>query len=182
MRTTYRSSSQFLSSTTDYAEHDILRTMTDEPWYGAEAPDDTEVLEDDQEFDRQVGIWQSVGTALQHGRIRLGISMREAARRAGLSDGAWRHLEAGQKTSYGVIILPNPRTENLIAAAKAVEINPTVLFDLAQRELPAEYRQTATPRPTSLSHADGATIPLDGLSESDIDMIAALVERLRSSN
>jgi transcriptional regulator with XRE-family HTH domain len=156
--------------------------MTDEPWYGAEAPDDTQTLDDDQEFDRQVEIWHSVGTALQHGRIRLGISMREAARRAGLSDGAWRHLEAGQKTSYGVIILPNPRTENLIAAARAVEINPTVLFDLAQRDLPAEYRQAATSPPTSLSHDDGRSIPLEGLTESDIELIAALVERLRSSN
>ena len=132
------------------------------------------------DFEEALATWHAVGQTLREARLRLGISMREAARRAGLSDGAWRHLEAGEKVSYGTTILPNPRPENLIAAAKAVDLNPAVLFDKANRNLPEEYKYLASPRPEELTTDDGRSIPLDGLSDADLELVVALVERLKS--
>lgn len=80
--------------------------------------------------------WDAIGERLWRARNRLGISKREAARRAGLSEGAWRHLEAGKKVVNRTIVEPNPRNENLVAAARAVDIDPVELFELASRELP----------------------------------------------
>ncbi len=80
--------------------------------------------------------WDAIGRVLWEARNRLGISKREAARRAGLSEGAWRHLEAGKKIVNRTAVDPNPRNENLVAAARAVEVRPELLFEMAGRELP----------------------------------------------
>lgn len=161
---------------------------TDEPWRYANAPDDNfepdeEDFEDqrdpDELFDEHLGRWKAVGRELTEARLRLGISKREAARRADLSDGAWRHLEAGVKKAYGTMVLPNPRPENLIAAAKAVDLNPVILFELTRQRIPDELRFLTTPRATSFTTPTGETISLDGLADTDIDLITQLVERLR---
>lgn len=161
---------------------------TDEPWKYANAPDDDfepdpEDWEDQRDpeevFHEHLARWQAVGRELTSARLRLGISKREAARRADLSDGAWRHLEAGVKKAYGTMVLPNPRPENLIAAAKAVDLNPVILFELTRQQIPDELKFLTTQRATNLATPDGSTISLDGLSDNDVDLIAALVERLR---
>jgi transcriptional regulator with XRE-family HTH domain len=80
--------------------------------------------------------WMGVGRILYGGRKHLQISKREAARRAGISEALWRQLEDGGKEVKGKVILPNPRPENLFAAAKAVGINPQRVFDHLDREMP----------------------------------------------
>jgi hypothetical protein len=59
-----------------------------------------------------------------------GLTKREAATRAGFSEALWRHLEAGRKEVYGRMVLPNPRRENLVSAARAVDLDPEVLLSV----------------------------------------------------
>jgi len=60
-----------------------------------------------------------------HGRLleaaRGGMSKREAARRAGISEGRWRQVVTGVQSAGGTTIPVNPRRETLIAMAKAVQ-------------------------------------------------------------
>jgi len=101
-------------------------------------PDDDGARDDEAEYRRYEAGWRNLGWTLGQARQRMGLSKREAARRADLSDGAWRHLEAGSKQVYGRTVFPNPRPENLVAAAKAVGVAPAKLFDLVGREAPAD--------------------------------------------
>jgi transcriptional regulator with XRE-family HTH domain len=131
---------------------------TAEEWEGASAPYDgtgieaqmhdydgldlygepDESGEHEAAYERYAAGWRQLGFTLGQARQRLGLSKREAARRANLSDGAWRHLEAGSKQVYGKTVFPNPRPENLVAAAKAVGLPPAKLFDLVGQKPPAE--------------------------------------------
>lgn len=162
---------------------------SNEPWHGADAPDEDfepdpadlhELQRDPYEvFLEAQAKWQAVGRELTAARLRLGISKREAARRADLSDGAWRHLESGVKKAYGSLVLPNPRPENLIAAAKAVGLNPIVLFELADQHVPEELKFLTVPRASGIDTPDGESISLDGLSDADLDLVVTLIARLK---
>jgi len=114
--------------------------------------------------------WGSVGETLKRARVRLGLSKREAAKRANLSDGAWRHLEAGVKFINGAVVYPNPRDENLVAAAQAVKVPPAVVFQLAARPLPKELVEAPTP--------DRMLESLMKLRASDRELVTGLIERL----
>lgn len=114
--------------------------------------------------------WQLVGETLADARVQLGISKREAARRAGLSDGAWRHLEKGVKWINRTKVHPNPKDENLIAAAKAVGLDPRILFDLARRTPPEALLASETP--------ERLLEDLRRLSHADRDLVADLIRRL----
>lgn len=117
-------------------------------------------------------LWNEIGRRLGDARVKLGLSKREAARRSGLSDGAWRHLEAGVKYVGNAQVFPNPKDENLIAAARAVEIDPTDLFNLARRPVPKDL--IGAPEPERLLE------DLRRLSAMDRDLVAGLIRRLRS--
>jgi transcriptional regulator with XRE-family HTH domain len=80
--------------------------------------------------------WFKVGELLFRGRQRFQISKREAARRAGISEALWRQLEGGGEMLSTGSFLPNPRPENLYAAAVAVDIDPERLFDILGRDTP----------------------------------------------
>ncbi len=80
--------------------------------------------------------WHFIGQRLYQGRKRFQISKREAARRAGISEALWRQLEAGGKDVGGHTILPNPRPENLYAAARAVDEDPELFFSEAGWQMP----------------------------------------------
>lgn len=114
--------------------------------------------------------WQQVGETLKRARVRLGISKREAAKRANLSDGAWRHLEAGLKIVSGAVVHPNPRNENLVSAALAVKVPPAVLFELAARPLPSELVEAPSP--------DRLLESIQRLRAIDRDLVASLINRL----
>jgi transcriptional regulator with XRE-family HTH domain len=144
----------------------IYRDDGDEPLY-AEPDEGDEIL---AEFERTKAAWQRLGYNLGRARERMGLSKREAARRAGLSDGAWRHLESGVKVVYGRTVLPNPRPENLVAAAKAVGLPPSKVFAIVGRKPPA-----GAVEPTS---EDQLAAEIRALRPEDRETVERLVYRL----
>ena len=148
----------------------IYRDDGEEPLYGE--PDDGDIVIAD--WEREKASWERLGHELGRARERKGLSKREAARRAGLSDGAWRHLEMGLKVVYGRTVLPNPRPENLVSAAQAVGIPPAKLFAIVGREAPAELSE-----PTS---EDELAAEIRNLRPEDRQTIERLVYRLSHSD
>lgn len=66
---------------------------------------------------------------------RGSVSKREAARRAGISEGRWRQIVTGQqKAGAGVVVPANPRRETVIAMAAAVGANVNEALRLAGME------------------------------------------------
>lgn len=119
--------------------------------------------------------WIDVGQRLGTARRQLRISKREAARRAGFSDGQWRVLEAGRRiVAKGIVVPPNPKDETLQGAAEAVGIDPAELFRLVGRDFVAG----ATPPPPA-----NGTDPSDlarrvGDLELDVREIRTMVQRV----
>lgn len=75
--------------------------------------------------------WRRVGQLLGEARrsLRPKVSKREAARRAGFSEITWRQLEAGERQlTKGVKVPPSPKDETLEAAARAVGLDPGIVF------------------------------------------------------
>lgn len=81
-----------------------------------------------------VAEWQTtVGDMLKRARGRM--SKRSAAARAGLSEGMWRQLEDGYRTVQAGMQVPvNPRDETLVAAARAVGLDPADVLHAAGRD------------------------------------------------
>lgn len=76
-----------------------------------------------------------VGAALRRAREVAGISKREAARRANVSEATWRNLETGeQPLRTGQVAPMNPRPETLVNAARAVGLEPAEVLRLAGRD------------------------------------------------
>jgi hypothetical protein len=101
--------------------------------------------------------------------------MREAARRANLSEITWRNYESGIKLlAKGVSAPVNPRDDKLEAAAKAVGLDPAVVFEIAGRP----YDGALSPAPA----ADGPPAALSGkigrLSERDRRAVERLVDEM----
>lgn len=67
--------------------------------------------------------WVEFGHYLVEQRERLGLKRRDAAKRAKMTDAAWRELEIGRKESFGGIkLLPNPSVDTLKRVADAIEV------------------------------------------------------------
>lgn len=79
--------------------------------------------------------WRLLGRRLREARQLVGLSKRQAAARAGFSEGLWRQLELGYRVpAPGVIVPPRPRDDTLVAAARAVQLDPGEVFELVGRE------------------------------------------------
>ena len=87
--------------------------------------------------------WAEIGRSLYLGRKRLQISKREAARRAGISEALWRQLEGGGEMMTTGTFLPNPRSDNLVAAALAVGEDPAEFFTRLGRDAPENIERFA---------------------------------------
>ena len=70
-----------------------------------------------------------LGGALRHRRERLGLSLRETARRVGISPGYLVALEQGRNPSTGRPPMPSPPI--LAAIGRVLEVELTILLDLA---------------------------------------------------
>ena len=114
--------------------------------------------------------WALIGSYLRIGRERAHLSKRAAARRAGISEGLWRHLEAGVKQLHGVAVLPNPRSENLVAAAQAVGQDPRVIFRAIGR--------AAGPIPEFEPADDSLQARIDRLNYRDRQLVEQLVDSM----
>jgi transcriptional regulator with XRE-family HTH domain len=76
-----------------------------------------------------------LGPALERGRVERGMATREAARRAGLSDTAWRNLERGYELKRGVKFPVSPKPETVAAAARVAGVAIDAAFKLANIDL-----------------------------------------------
>jgi transcriptional regulator with XRE-family HTH domain len=68
---------------------------------------------------------------LKHYREALGLTYAEAGKRAGISGPRWSTIERGYELKAGVRIPANPRRDNLIKMARAVEIPLQAALHLA---------------------------------------------------
>lgn len=67
------------------------------------------------------------------------MSIREAARRADISESRWRQVEAGhQRVAGGIEVPVHPRAETVIAMCSAISADPTRGLELAGHD-PAHY-------------------------------------------
>lgn len=99
----------------------------------------SDVSDDDwQAIESEHESWLMLGRALAAARTRKKLSKRAAAGAAGFSEGLWRHLEDGRRLIYGQWVYPNPRDENLIAAANAVDLDPREVFMIVDRRWPGD--------------------------------------------
>jgi transcriptional regulator with XRE-family HTH domain len=80
--------------------------------------------------------WRTVAETLGEARKRLRMSKRQAARRAGISEGTWRQLERGPSFENNMLYINQTRPENLYAAARAVGVDPQVVFGAFDEEVP----------------------------------------------
>lgn len=79
--------------------------------------------------------WREVGRRLGTARKAMHLSKREAARRAQFSEGQWRVLEAGERTvAKDIVVAVSPRDDTLVAAARAVGLDPAPLFTVVGRD------------------------------------------------
>jgi transcriptional regulator with XRE-family HTH domain len=113
--------------------------------------------------------WAEIGRSLYLGRKRLQISKREAARRAGISEALWRQLEGGGEMMTTGTFLPNPRTDNLVAAALAVGEDPAGFFSRLGRDAPENIERFA---------GGGFTIRFNLLDDHDQAVVIMLVESM----
>lgn len=77
---------------------------------------------------------ERVGALLQRARKSRNLSIRKAAKAAGIDDATWRHLEEGERTIRGEKVPASPRDDTLAAVARAVGLNPAEVFRAAGRE------------------------------------------------
>lgn len=70
-----------------------------------------------------MGDLTALGQLLEEARGRAGISKREAARRAGISEGRWRQVVTGVQSAAGMIVPVNPRPITVVAMARAVAVD-----------------------------------------------------------
>lgn len=120
--------------------------------------------------------WTQFGQYLAEQRQRLGLKRRDAAKRAKLTESAWRDLETGHENSYGgVRVLPHPSPEVLNAVAEALEVPPEELL----RHVPRRPRQTSSPaRTTSSPEVDDLSRRIARLSDRDRRVVASLVDSM----
>jgi transcriptional regulator with XRE-family HTH domain len=124
--------------------------------------------------DIEAKAWHFLGRRLYQGRKRFQISKREAARRAGISESLWRQLEAGGREVAGRVVPPNPRPENLYAAIRAVDEDPTVLFADVGMQVPE-----GLDRPTS---DDPLTVKIAHLNDRDRAVVTQLVDSMLAAD
>ena len=130
-------------------------------WLGAQ-------LDPEHEAEAQGWFW--IGGHMYQGRKRLGISKREGARRARISEALWRILESGGRAVDSKWVLPNPRPENLYAVAEVIGLPPQYLFEAVDQEMPP-----ALTRATSdVELAKKITL----LADPDRELVDRLVDRL----
>lgn len=83
--------------------------------------------------------WRAlVGSRIEARRKDRGITLTEAARRAGFSPSWWRSLESGERNDHGRISVVSPRPESLAGAARAIGWTPDSIERLKRGEEPVE--------------------------------------------
>lgn len=115
-----------------------------------------------------------VGQRIRQAREELGISAREAARRAGIGDGTWRYMEIGYETKRGQRFPVKPTPVTLAKIARAVEIEPRELFVLAG------IRDSESVDSRGSTKSATRELDLSGLDDEDLDQLETLILGLRA--
>lgn len=132
----------------------------------------------------------ALGQLLEDARARVGdtgISIREAARRSGITEARWRQVVRGRQPGRGGAVLPaNPKPATVVAMALGVDTDPAAALaaagldaDLATvtRLVAAHHRatETAEPMDDQLAAEVERIAAMDGVSmENRLRMIRAL--------
>jgi len=97
------------------------------------------------------------GRALQEARERLGLNVRQASIKAGISEGRWRQLEMGyQRVASDVFVPANPKVSTLRRVAAAVGLDLRLAFEKAGLPVPADVlAQPQVESPGSAVGGDG---------------------------
>lgn len=120
--------------------------------------------------------WAELGRRVEAARESAGLSRREAARLAGMSDAYLRQLEAGGRTTgRGEQSLPTHSAEKLVAVAKVVGLAPGPLLRLVGKRTPPR-RPRADPE-AALDHMAKELARLADV----VGAMTAEVERLRKA-
>ena len=121
--------------------------------------------------------WVEFGRWLAEQREERGLRRRDAAKRAKVSEAAWRDLETGRKEAIGGIrLLPNPSHDVLERVAGALEVPvEDVLARIGRQQAPARTEPAANGRAKT---GDGSTLStkVRRLSERDRALVEGLVD------
>jgi hypothetical protein len=99
--------------------------------------------------------WAELSRVLVERRDELGLSRREAARRARISEREWKLLESGTGVPRGSVrIMPNVSRGELERIAEALELEPAALAGTLEPHLGAVPADSLCARITRLGHAD----------------------------
>lgn len=114
------------------------------------------------------------GELLDRARVALGLSQRQAARRAGISEGRWRQIVTGVQRQGGVSIPVNPKASTLAAMARSVEADVHEVLDAAG--LPPIDTEDAPPSPNETEAGED----LRAAHEAMLERIAKLEDEMRA--
>ena len=99
--------------------------------------------------------WAELSRVMSQRRDELGLSRREAARRARVTEKAWKLLESGTGVTRGSVrIMPNVSAAELERIADALELPPDDLAGTMQHTVGAVPADSLCARIALLGHAD----------------------------
>ncbi|WP_280273433.1 helix-turn-helix domain-containing protein [Nocardia wallacei] len=118
--------------------------------------------------------WE-LGRRMEQGRLAAGLSKRQAAKRAGISDGRWRQLEAGVETIRGKTFPVKTTPETVARIASALQQPVDELLEVAG----FDPDSVADVGPSGLGVE---VVDVSGLPTADVEKVQAFVEFLKSQN
>lgn len=118
-------------------------------------------------------------------RRRVKLSIREAARRAALSDARWRQITSGYQTVSGEQIPVKAPAETLARMAQVLGVSGDELVRAGRKDA-AEALEEITPLPQEPSTASGYVPPVDAvyaiLASLPVEAQMEVVRRLAREN
>lgn len=99
------------------------------------------------------------------------LSMREAARRAGLSESHWRHVEAGYELKGGHRIPVKASAGTLARMASATGVTPAQLRDAGRDDAAALLAEAGELAETGV---------IRGLAPAEVELVEAFLQAVRS--
>lgn len=112
--------------------------------------------------------WRALGRELRKHREASGMSVVQAAVKAGFSESVWRQLEAGERRVGHDLEPPNPRTETLVRAAQAVRMDVNDALAIVGRP----------PVPVQPPQRAALSGKIEQLSDEDAAKIEAIVDSI----
>jgi hypothetical protein len=117
-----------------------------------------------------------LGDYLREQRGKMAI--REAARRADISESRWRQVEAGvQKMAGGIEVPVHPRPETVTAMCRAIAADPRRGLELAGHN-PEQYTWLLDPSTEQLGAGDERAEWFAGLPREEREQVLAELQRL----